>query len=801
MSRSRPLWKHVVAFALLILVIQRIGFRVLGDGPAGSLFIDIFAITANILAIACSFSASNRGRGVSRAFWILFASAITLQLLGDVGWAYCRYFNVPILEAALFPSLFYRLYAAPVLIALFLSDSIRKSRLVTFVDGCIIVGLAGLAMYQVQMAELSSRAPNSWKLVTFSTEIDATLALAALARFVFSQRGGLQRLFGRLAIYLTVHAGITLITSYVDAYFPKFGSSADLIWIVTCLSGAALAITWRSSDIGDKHGQARISRLAALLCFNICLASMVLGSAILGFRIADSTRMIGLLAVVIVLLLYVIRCSLMQNTLEKYLVAIDDSKAKLSYQALNDELTGLPNRRLLKDRLSQTLANARREKSMVALLYIDLDGFKGINDSLGHSIGDRLLSQAATRMLSRVRTSDTLARMGGDEFTVVVSHLSEKEQAAVVAKGLLDTLAEPFLVDEHTVHISASIGISIFPESTFNPAELIQQADSAMYVAKRGGRNGMRYYTPEMGSLVRERSSLETQMRGAVDRGEIALHYQPEFDVVSGSLVRFEALARWTHPDLGSIPPDKFIPIAEESGMIVALGTNILERACEEAVHWQALAPYPIQVAVNVSPLQFARDNFVDEVTHILNRTGLSPSLLQLELTESVVLSGVARAADTMNSLRALGVGLAIDDFGKGYSCLSYLSDLPFEALKIDRSFLKDLTTRRQTRVTVVSLIGLAHNLGMRVIVEGVENQDQMDLLRELGANEVQGYLLGRPTADPASLISLLFQRLKGRTALPKPFLDNSCGQPHPECVPATVVGSIGLANQSVHLN
>src|ERR1700722_11896775 len=749
MSRSRPLWKHVVAFALLILVIQRVGFRVLGDGPAGSLFIDIFAIAANILAIACSFSASNRGRGVSRAFWILFASAIPLQLLGGVGGAYCRYFNVPILEAALSPSLFYRLYAAPVLITLFLSDSVRKSRLVTLVDGCIIVGLAGLAMYQVQMAEISSRDPNSWKLVTFSTEIDATLALAALARFVFSQRGGLQRLFGRLAIYLTVHAGITLITSYVDAYFPKFGSSADLIWIVTCLSGAALAITWRSSDIGDKHGQARISRLAALLCFNICLASMVLGSAILGFRIADSTRMIGLLAVVIVLLLYVIRCSLMQNTLEKYLVAIDDSKAKLSYQALNDELTGLPNRRLLKDRLSQTLANARREKRMVALQYIDLDGFKGINDSLGHSIGDRLLSQAATRMLSRVRTSDTLARMGGDEFTVVVSHLSEKEQAAVVAKGLLDTLAEPFLVDEHTVHISASIGISIFPESTVNPAELIQQADSAMYVAKRGGRNGMRYYTPEMGSLVRERSSLETQMRGAVDRGEIALHYQPEFDVVSGSLVRFEALARWTHPDLGSIPPD----------------------------------------------------NFVDEVTHILNRTGLSPSLLQLELTESVVLSGVARAADTMKSLRALGVGLAIDDFGKGYSCLSYLSDLPFEALKIDRSFLKDLTTRRQTRVTVVSLIGLAHNLAMRVIVEGVENQDQMALLRELGANEAQGYLLGRPNADPASLISLLFQRLKERTAFPEQFLDNPRGQPHPECVTATVVGSIGLANQSVHLN
>ena len=444
----------------------------------------------------------------------------------------------------------------------------------------------------------------------------------------------------------------------------------------------------------------------------------------------------------------------MLSELERRDAAKRNAEARLQFQAFNDVLTGLPNRRLFSDRLSQVLATAQRESHILALLYIDLDGFKLVNDSLGHSIGDALLVQVATRLRSRVRQSDTLARLGGDEFTVVLGNLHKKEEASLVAKDLLDALAEPFLIEGHQLTIGASIGISIFPDDAQDDADLMQQADSAMYASKRDGRNRATYFTPELGSMVRERLNLENQLRGAIARGEIQVHYQPEFDAVSNRLVRFEALARWTHPTLGTIPPDKFIPVAEESGLIVGLGAYIMEMACAEAVRWQAIAPYPVQVAVNVSTIQFRRDYFVEEVTSVLKQTGLKPELLQLELTETIMLTGVHRAVETMNRLRALGVGFAIDDFGTGYSCLTYLPALPFDAMKIDRGFVKDLNVRPESRAIVNSLVALAHNIGIRVIVEGVETEEQLELIRKFGGNEIQGYLLGRPTADPASQLS-----------------------------------------------
>jgi diguanylate cyclase (GGDEF)-like protein len=436
-----------------------------------------------------------------------------------------------------------------------------------------------------------------------------------------------------------------------------------------------------------------------------------------------------------------------------------NAEAKLQYQALNDELTGLPNRRLLADRLSQTLAVAAREAHLVAVLYIDLDGFKLVNDSLGHPIGDVLLGQVAARFRSRVRKADTLARIGGDEFTLVLARLASKQEAALVADHLLELLATPFSIDDHKITIGASIGISVFPEDAVDSDILFQQADCAMYAAKRNGKNGVMYYTPALGSSARERMNLESQLRGAVGRGEISLQYQPEFDLSSSGkrLTRFEALARWKHPTLGVIPPSTFIPIAEESGIIVPLGAYLMERACSEAVTWQATAPLPIQVAVNVSSIQFSRKNFMEEVIGILNRTGLNPTLLQIELTESIMLSGTNDAVEMMKRLGALGVSFAIDDFGTGYSCLSYLPRLPFNALKIDRSFVTQLESTPGTRAMVNSLIALAHNLGMRVIVEGVERLEQMELIQELGGDEIQGYLLGRPTSDPAKHV-LQFQ-------------------------------------------
>jgi len=445
------------------------------------------------------------------------------------------------------------------------------------------------------------------------------------------------------------------------------------------------------------------------------------------------------------------------------------AEAKLRFQAHNDTLTGLPNRLLLADRLSQSVALASREQRMLALLYIDLDGFKLVNDSLGHGVGDTLLVQVAERLLGRVRRSDTLARLGGDEFTVLLALLNEKEDAALVAKDLLDVLAAPFHIEEHEINIGASIGISVFPDTAREAVLLMQQADSAMYAAKRNGRNQFRFFTDELGALVRERLNLESLLRGAVVRGEIDIHYQPEFDVKSGRLIRFEALARWTHPTIGSIPPDKFIPVAEESGLIVSLGAYIMERACGEAVQWQPMTPHPIQVAVNVSSIQFCRDSFVDEVVDILTRTGLKPELLQLELTESVMLTGIHHSAEIMKRLRGMGISMVIDDFGTGYSCLSYLPSLPFDALKIDRSFVKELHLRPEGEAMVHSLVSLAHNIGMRVIVEGIEQTEQLDLIRALGGNEMQGYLMGRPTPNPRAELTKFFHHFEKPPLSPDP--------------------------------
>jgi diguanylate cyclase (GGDEF)-like protein/PAS domain S-box-containing protein len=419
------------------------------------------------------------------------------------------------------------------------------------------------------------------------------------------------------------------------------------------------------------------------------------------------------------------------------------------FESLNDPLTGLPNRRLLLDRLSYLLAKAKRDRGMIALLFIDLDGFKLVNDSLGHPIGDALLIEIAHCLLSRVRATDILARLGGDEFMVILDGLHAREEAAMVAESFLEAISSPLQIQGHDLTMSASIGISLFPEDATGAEVLMMQADSAMYTAKRDGKNRVMYFTSEIGDEVQERLSLEHQLRGALARREISLHYQPEFELAGHKLVCFEALARWTHPTLGNIPPDKFIPIAEQSGLITTLGSFILEQACTEAVRWQSRMPHPVGVAVNVSSIQFRRKGFVEEVSAILERTGLSPRLLQIELTESVMLSGAHYTAKTMNRLRDLGIGLAIDDFGTGYSNLSYLPSLPFNDLKIDRSFMANLEEFPESESMITTLIMLARNIGMRVTVEGIETTEQLELVTALGANVVQGYLLGRPTPNP----------------------------------------------------
>jgi diguanylate cyclase (GGDEF)-like protein len=429
--------------------------------------------------------------------------------------------------------------------------------------------------------------------------------------------------------------------------------------------------------------------------------------------------------------------------------------AQLYQQARTDSLTGLPNRRLFSESLDAALAAAQRRDRVLGLLYIDLDGFKLVNDSLGHSIGDILLCEVAKRLRSRVRRSDTLARVGGDEFTVILTTLKAAEDAALAAQALLQCLTQTFRIEGHEIKIGASVGISILKHPQEDGADLLRQADIAMYAAKRRGKNRAVYFSDDLGSMARERLTLENELRGAIERGEIHVHYQPEFDVKSNQLVRYEALARWKHPVLGDIAPFRFIPVAEESGLIHNLGAYIMEEACREALKWQSSSTGPIQVAVNVSVLQFNTQNIVEEIRDILRRTGLRAGLLQVELTESVMMGSLQKSADKMWSLRGLGVSIALDDFGTGYSCLSYLPELPFNSIKLDRSFVSKLSPGSGFNTMIRSMVDLAHSMSMRVIVEGIEEVTQLELVKELGADEVQGYLLGRPGPNPSVRLRL----------------------------------------------
>jgi diguanylate cyclase (GGDEF)-like protein len=480
-----------------ILIIQRVGFEILGTGQSGTLFLDLLTILVNSLAIGSCVTASCRARGVTRMFWLLFAMVSILELAGDAGWAYFRLADIAVPGSALFPSLLYRLEAAPIAITLFLSDNGRTSRLESFLNSCMVVGLVGVTTYQVQMAELDAHDPRMWQLITIGTAVNAILFLAAMIRIRFAATGVLRGLFTRVTIYISIYVAISFITSCVDAFLPRLGPSVDLLWIVPSLAIAALAVSWRPSVGEEKPLSRQVSRRTALLCYNLTLVTMVLGSAVLGLRLVNSAHLVGLIAVSVVLFSFAVRSAIMQDTQEKYLFALQESRKELERQALYDELTGLPNRRLFGERLAQTLAFAERDQHNVALFYIDLDGFKGVNDRLGHGIGDLLLNQVAHRMTSRIRKSDTLARMGGDEFTWLVAHIASVDQSTQLAEGMLRDLSEPFEIEGRSVAITASIGVVLYPESASDAAGLLQHADRAMYAVKHNGKNGVKCFTLE----------------------------------------------------------------------------------------------------------------------------------------------------------------------------------------------------------------------------------------------------------------------------------------------------------------
>ena len=434
-----------------------------------------------------------------------------------------------------------------------------------------------------------------------------------------------------------------------------------------------------------------------------------------------------------------------------------------------DVLTGLPNRRLFNDRLSMAINSARRHHQRLAILFLDLDLFKRINDTLGHSVGDRVLEEMSNRLKICMREADTVSRMGGDEFTILMSEIQDVEDAARLARRIVESIREPFLVEDRELFVTTSIGISVFPEDGDSPEVLVKNADIAMYRAKDLGRNSYQLYTPQMNAKSFERLAMENELRKALERDEFLLNYQVKMNLDTGGIAGAEALVRWRHPDLGLVPPADFIPLAEDTGLIVPLGEWVLRAACVQNKLWQDRGLPPIRMAVNISPHQFNQADLVGRVRQVLSETGLDPKYLELEVTESVLMEHMDIAAHMLNELRAMGVVTSIDDFGTGYSSLAYLKRIPIDALKIDASFMHDLTTDDSDAEIVSAIISLAHNLRLKVVAEGVETEDQIAFLRSHGCDEIQGYLVSRPVSAEnfESLFAqdLLFQPPGIRTA------------------------------------
>ncbi|QSI75933.1 EAL domain-containing protein [Niveibacterium microcysteis] len=416
------------------------------------------------------------------------------------------------------------------------------------------------------------------------------------------------------------------------------------------------------------------------------------------------------------------------------------NEARIAYLAHHDPLTGLPNRALMQDRLSQSLARAHRERTMVGLLFLDLDRFKMINDSLGHHAGDRLLQQVAERVRTCVRDSDTICRQGGDEFIIVLNDMPNTRAPARVAEKILGSLAEPFDVDTHRIGTSFSIGIAVYPNDGRDPESLMKNADTAMYHAKESGRNTFRFFTEAMNANALERLQLENALRQAVERNELTLYYQPQVSLKDGMVVGAEALLRWQHPQRGFISPARFIPIAEESGLIVPIGRWVLREACRQARAWEKQGLPPIMMAVNMSALQFRRDNVVAMVREVLEETGHEPDRVELELTESLLMENAGEVLSTIQQLKGLGVRLSIDDFGTGYSSLSYLKRFAVDRLKIDQSFVRDVPIDSDDAAIVRAIIQLGEALKLDVIAEGAETIAQVEFLRREGCSEAQGY-------------------------------------------------------------
>jgi diguanylate cyclase (GGDEF)-like protein/PAS domain S-box-containing protein len=448
---------------------------------------------------------------------------------------------------------------------------------------------------------------------------------------------------------------------------------------------------------------------------------------------------------------------------------------EMSHLAQHDALTDLPNRLLLNDRITQAISLARRNHHLLAVLFLDLDGFKNINDSLGHSIGDKLLQSVSARLLGCVRKSDTVSRQGGDEFVVLLPEVAHAADAAISAAKIITELKNAHSVDDHQLRVTVSIGISSYPDHGESVEALIKNADTAMYHAKQCGRNNYQFFKPDMSLQAVERQSLEGQLRYALEREELLLHYQPKVNIKTGAITGVEALVRWQHPERGLLLPGQFLSIAEDTGMIVTIGQWVLREACRQMREWLDAGLPAVPVAVNISFLEFRNRQFVEDVQASLKETRLDPRYLDLELTETVLMQHAESTIFVLGQLKEIGLRLAVDDFGTGYSSLSYLTRFPIDSLKLDQSFVQNLVTKSNDAIVIGAVIGLAKSLKQTIVAEGVETLEQLAFLQAHGCDEGQGYYFSRPMPAQrfACLLEMPCQQLIGNRGV-IPFHHNT---------------------------